>query len=130
MSAENLEVLRGIYERWAVGDFKTEDRVDPSFTITMGVDFPDTGVHAGREGVAAYTRGFLEPWERITIEAEEMADSGDLVLVRVRQAGTGISSGIAVELRYFQHWTFEDGTPVAMETIMDESEARQRLEAA
>jgi ketosteroid isomerase-like protein len=128
MSAENLALLRGIYDRWAIGDFKTEDRVDPSFSLTMGPDFPDTGVHAGREGLAAYMKGFLEPWERITIEAEEMIDSGDRVLVRVLQAGTGNSSGIPVELRYFQLWTFEGPTPVAMETIMHEPDARARLE--
>jgi ketosteroid isomerase-like protein len=127
MSAENVELLRDIYERWAIGDFKTEDRADPDFTITMGPDFPDAGVHAGRAGVAAYMRHFLEPWERVTIEAEEMSEAGDRVLVRVLQSGTGTSSQIAVEMRYFQLWTFAHGRPVAMETIMKEGEARARL---
>ena len=131
MPSENLELLQGIYRRWATGDFRTVDVYDGGFTITMGKDFPDAGVHAGLDGVAAYMRGFLEPWERLTIEAEELTDSNeDLVLVRVLQTGIGAGSGIEVELRYFQLWTFSEGRPVAMETIMNEDEARTRFEAA
>jgi hypothetical protein len=39
------------------------------------------------------------------------------------QSGTGISSGIAVEPRYFQLWTFDGARPVGMETIMHEAAA-------
>lgn len=127
MAEENVELLRGIYERWASGDFRTQDKLDPDFTITMGPDFPDAGVHAGLEGVAAYMKGFLEPWEQITIAAEELIESDNRVLAKVLQSGTGISSGIAVELRYFQLWTFDGAMPVAMETIMHEADAMARL---
>lgn len=129
MPSDHVELLREVYERWGRGDFKTEALYSDDFTMTMGPDFPDTGVHAGLEGVAAYTRGFLEPWERITITAEEMEGSGDRVLVRVLQAGAGAASGIETELRYFHLWSFSAGQPVAMETIMHEDEARAKLEA-
>jgi ketosteroid isomerase-like protein len=127
VSTENVELLREIYDRWGTGEFKPHPSLGQDFTITMGPAFPDAGVHAGLEGVAAYMRGFLEPWERVTIVAEEMTDSGDLVLVRVHQSGTGKSSGAAVEMRYFQLWSFSGARPVAMETIMDEAEAMARL---
>jgi ketosteroid isomerase-like protein len=125
--AENVELLREIYDRWGTGDFTPHPSLGEDFTITMGPDFPDAGVHAGLAGVAAYMRGFLEPWERVTIAAEELTDSGDLVLVRVLQSGTGESSGIAVEMRYFHLWSFSDARPLTMETIMHEAEARARL---
>jgi ketosteroid isomerase-like protein len=127
MSADNVELLREIYERWGTGDFKPHPSLGQDFTIIMGPDFPDTGVHAGLEGVAAYMKAFLEPWERVTIEAEELIDSGDLVLVRVLQSGTGESSGIPVEMRYFHLWSFNGATPQGMETIMHEAEAQARL---
>ncbi len=127
MASENVELLQDVYERWGRGDFRTEAVLDQDFTITMGPDFPDSGVHAGREGVAAYMRNFLEPWERLTIEAEQMEASGDQVLVRVLQSGSGVSSGVAVELRYFQLWTFVDGRPVGMETVMHEADANARI---
>jgi ketosteroid isomerase-like protein len=129
MASEKVELLRVVYERWGRGDFKTEALYGDDFTITMGRDFPDTGVHAGQDGVAAYMKGFLEPWDRITIAAEEMDDSGEQVLVQVLQAGVGATSGIEVELRYFHLWSFSGGRPVAMETIMHEVEARARLDA-
>jgi ketosteroid isomerase-like protein len=123
VAAENVELLRRIYERWGAGDFRPDPSLGQDFTITMGPEFPDTGVHAGLEGVAAYMRAFLEPWEWITITAEELIDSGDLVLVRVLQSGTGASSGVAVELRYFHLWTFDGARAVGMETIMHETDA-------
>ena len=93
----------------------------------MGPEFPDSGVHAGLDGVAAYMKAFLEPWERLTITAEELIDSDNRVLVRVLQSGTGVSSGVAVELRYFHLWTFDGARPVGMETIMHEADAMARI---
>jgi ketosteroid isomerase-like protein len=130
MSAENVELLSRVYEHWGAGDFRPDPSLGQDFTITMGPEFPDAGVHAGLEGVAAYMRAFLEPWEWITIAAEELVDSGDRVLVRVLQSGTGASSGVAVELRYFHLWSFTGGGPAGMETIMKEADARARLEGA
>jgi ketosteroid isomerase-like protein len=111
------------------GDFLRDPSFAEEFTIKLGANFPDAGAHSGREGVAAYMRAFLEPWDRITITAEEMDDSGDLVLVRVLQSGIGASSGVEVELRYFHLWSFSDGRPVQMESVMHEPDARARLEA-
>jgi ketosteroid isomerase-like protein len=130
VGSENVDLLREVYVSWGRGEFSLDPRLPDEFTITMGADFPDAGVHSRIAGVAAYMRGFLEPWERLTIEVEELTDVGDRVLARVLQSGTGVSSGIAVELRYFQLWTFEAGRPVAMETIMHEVDARAKLEAA
>jgi ketosteroid isomerase-like protein len=129
MASDNLELLKEVYECWRTGDFHTEQAYADGFTITMGRDFPDAGVHAGKDGTAAYMKGFLEPWKSLTIEAEGMTEFGDRVLVRVLQSGTGASSGIATELRYFQLWTFAEGKPVTMETVMHEGEARAKLEA-
>jgi hypothetical protein len=70
MSSENVALLEDIYERWSEGDFHLS--LGEDFSISMGPDFPDAGEHTGAEGVSAYMRDFLEPWERLTIEAEEM----------------------------------------------------------
>ncbi|MGH2981782.1 MAG: nuclear transport factor 2 family protein [Solirubrobacterales bacterium] len=127
MSDQNVALLEGIYERWSQGDFRTEAAYGEQFSVELGPEFPDSGVHAGLEGVAAYTKGFLDPWERITITAEEMIDGEDKVLVRVLQSGTGRSSGIAVELRYFHLWSFDGTTPARMASIMEEADALARL---
>ena len=127
MSAENVALLDRIYERWAHGDFGVELSSHADITFALDPAFPDSGEHIGPEGVAAYMRNFLEPWDELTMNAEEMIDGGDKVLVRLLQSGTGESSGIAVELRYFHLWIFEDSRLVRMEAIKEESDAMARL---
>jgi ketosteroid isomerase-like protein len=129
MSAENLELVREIYERWAQGDFKTEATYSEEMELELGPEFPDAGVHSGLEGIAAYMRGFLQPWSRITIAAEELTERENRVLARVLQEGVGESSGIAVELRYFQLWTFDGAKPVRLESIKEETAAHSQLES-
>jgi ketosteroid isomerase-like protein len=128
VSDRNLELIRSFYERWAVGDFKTDDVYADDFTLTLGADFPDAGVHKGRDGLAAYMKGFLEPWASLTIKALEISGGGERVLAKVLQSGTGVASGIPVELDYFQLWSFEGDSPIALESIKHESEARARLD--
>lgn len=127
MSAENVEYLSGVYERWGRGDFTPDPSFPDDMTIELGPEFPDAGRYVGPEGIAGYMRAFLEPWDLLTIRAEKMTDAGGKVLVSVLQSGTGKSSGVPVELRYFHLWTFDGARPVRMENIMEESDAQARL---
>ncbi len=120
----NVEAVRAVYERWGQGDFSSG--LEPYGTdpeIVLGPEFPDAGKHQGVEGISAYTRGFLAPWERITIEAEDVRDFGDRVLVSVVQRGTGSGSGIEIEMRYFHLWTFEGSSAKRLESIKKEADA-------
>jgi len=77
VSEENVEVVRDIYERWREGDFRTTvDAFDPLVLFVMRREFPDAGTYLGQERLAEYTRRFLEPWSRITIEAEDTPRRG------------------------------------------------------
>lgn len=128
MAEENVEYLTGVYERWGQGDFSPDPTWLDDMTLVLGADFPDSGVYTGPEDIATYMRGFLEPWGFVTMKAEELIDGGDMVLVRVRQSGTGKSSGAAVELRYFHLWTFDGERPIRMESIMHEADAMTRVQ--
>ncbi len=128
MSKGNVGAIRGVYERWSEGDFRaTLDLFDPLVVLVLRPEFPDAGTYLGLEGIAEYMRGFLEPWARITIEAEEIADAGDYVVAGVRQRGVGDASGVATELRYFHVWCFRGDKIVRLETFRERAEA---LEAA
>jgi ketosteroid isomerase-like protein len=128
MSQENVEIVRDIYERWRQGDFRTSvDVFDPLVLLVMRREFPDAGTYLGRERLAEYTRGFLEPWSRITIEAEDITDAGDSVVAAVRQAGVGGESGAATEFRYFQVWSLRGRKVIRLENFRERAEA---LEAA
>ena len=120
MAEENVEAVRRIYERWAEGDFRAgTDLFDPEMEFVLSAEFPDTGTYRGPAAISAYMRGFLEPWERLTIAAEELTDAGDQVIAKVLQSGVGAASGVPASDRYFQVWTFRGGRVVRMENFRD-----------
>ena len=124
MPQENLEIVRGVYERWGNGEFGASlDVFDPLVLFVLGPGFPDEGTYLGFEQVVGYTRGFLEPWTRIAIEAEELTEAGDSVLAAVRQHGVGNKSEIATELRYYQVWSFRGRKVIRLENFREHSEA-------
>ncbi len=123
MSSQNLEILRGVYERWSQGDFRETGLYDPLIVFVMRPQFPDAGTYLGTEAVAEYMRSFLEPWEQLTIEATEMIEAGDSAVVAVTQSGVGGGSGAATELRYFHVWTFRGGKVIRFETVRERADA-------
>jgi ketosteroid isomerase-like protein len=123
MAADTVSIVRSVYERWSEGDFRTQDVFDPNVVFVMRPEFPDAGVYLGVERVAEYMRGFLEPWSRITIEADEITVSGDSVVVAVRQRGTGSASGAATEISYFHVWSFRGGKAIRFESVRERAEA-------
>lgn len=128
MSQENVEAVRVTYEQWGNGVFQgTEDIYDEHVLLVMRPQFPDSGLYLGLGQLARYTRGFLEPWTRIAIEAEELIDAGDTVIAAVRQHGAGTESGATTEFRYFQLWTFRGRKVIRLENFRERAEA---LEAA
>jgi|SRR3954447_318634 ketosteroid isomerase-like protein len=124
MSKTHVETVASAYERWSAGDFVGDvSFFDPALVYEVGSEFPDSGTYAGIERVAAFMNGWLEAWDSVSLEAVEMHDAGDRVLVGVSQVGKGRSSGISGELRYFHVWTFRDDKVVRLEAIMDRDDA-------
>lgn len=124
MSQHNVEAVRSVYDRWRHGDFAASvDVFDPLVLLVMRPEFPDAGTYLGVERVRDYTRGFLEPWTSIAIEAEEIIDAGDSVALAVRQSGVGSESGAATEFRYYHVWSFRGGRAIRLETFRERAEA-------
>jgi ketosteroid isomerase-like protein len=126
--SENVEAVRAVYDRWGKGDFTAGvELFDPDVSLVLRPELPDAGTYRGPAAIAEYMHGFLAPWTRIAIEAEEILEAVDKVLVAVRQHGVGEASGIQTELRYFQLWTFRGGRVTGIESIRERDDA---LEAA
>jgi ketosteroid isomerase-like protein len=120
MSEENVAAVRAAYERWAEGDFLGGvDLFDPEIEFILTADFPDSGTYRGPEAVAGYMRHLLEPWERLTIVAEELTDAGDRVIAAVFQSGVGIGSGVPTSVRYFQVWTFSGDRVIRLQNLRE-----------
>jgi ketosteroid isomerase-like protein len=124
MSRENVEFLRAVYAEWERGNFSAGvDRYDPEAVLVQGEEFPEAGSYQGLDGFADYMHTFLDAWEKVTIEAEELVDAGDSVVAAVLQVGIGKGSGASTELGYFQVWTFRDGKVIRLEVIRDRDAA-------
>jgi ketosteroid isomerase-like protein len=124
MTEREVEKVRGVYERWGEGEFRASLEVfHPDVVFVMGPGFPEAGEYHGVTEIEEYTRAFLEPWSRIAIEAEEIADAGDRVVAAVRQHGIGGGSGAPTEFRYFQAWTFRDGKAIRLENFRRREDA-------
>jgi ketosteroid isomerase-like protein len=127
-SREHVEAVRGVYERWSEGDFRAgADLFDRLVLFVLDPEFPDAGTYLGLERIADYARGMLEPWTRFTIEADEVIDARDSVVVAVHQRGVGEGSGAPTEFRYFQVWSFRGARVIRLENFRERTDA---LEAA
>lgn len=77
MSEENVEAVRAVYDRWREGDFwSSADVLDPLVLFVLPPGFLAAGTYLGLERLAEYTRGFLEPWTRVTIELRKSPTRG------------------------------------------------------
>jgi ketosteroid isomerase-like protein len=125
MSKRHVETVRGIYERWAEGDFRAGTELfDPEITLVLRPEFPDPGTYRGPEGIRHYMLDhFLADFEEMRISGEELLDAGDSVVVRTRQSAVGPGSGAPVQMRYYHVWTFRGDRVIRLESIMGRDEA-------
>jgi ketosteroid isomerase-like protein len=127
MSQEKVEIVRQ-----AFAAFKREGPegflpfLDPQVTV-FDPDLPGGGEFKGHDGFLAFMGQVLDSFEDYLIEAEEVFDAGDRVVVFSYHRGMGKSSGAPFELRDAQVWAFDEAGAVRVDLYLDRSMA---LEAA
>jgi ketosteroid isomerase-like protein len=139
MSEENVERVRWGYEAWNRRDFDQGiEFLDPEiewrpasvagetstedFARLPGVD----AVYHGHEGVRRFMETFIEPWEQVTVDVEELRDSGDCVVAFIRFRAVA-RNGLKVDMPNVHVFTFRGSKVVRFEAFADRAEA---LEAA
>jgi ketosteroid isomerase-like protein len=88
---------------------------------------PGAQTFRGPEGARAALAGWFEVWEWMKVEIEEIIDLGDRLLVTSHQRAKARESGIEVEIRSFNVYTYRDGKIVRLELFTEREPA---LEAA
>jgi ketosteroid isomerase-like protein len=92
----NLDLVRAIYTDWERGDFSHGEWADPEIEFVF-IDGPEPGTAKGLVALAERTRDFLSPWQEARAEADRFTEvDGERVLVLVRRAARGKSSGVEV----------------------------------
>ena len=115
-----LDVDEALIER--IGDSLDEIRGDEiSGEMTADSSF-STEFH-GRDGLEATWADWLETFQRVTLELEEVFETGENVVTFVNQIGT-TRHGVAVEQPSAAVWKFRDGKLVRIEFHLDRERAR------
>ena len=129
MSQESVEIVRGVYEEWAKGNFRAGvDLYDRHLVYVPLGDLPDAEArYLGPEGIRVYMRGQLEAWTKLTITAEELVEAGDSVVVAAHWRASGEESGAPTEHRLMHVWTFRGEAVVRLELFRDKAEALQAV---
>ena len=80
-------------------------------------------VYYGEEGYRRFWRLWLEAFEDIRWDPEEILDFGEKALVTTRQSGHGSGSGVAVSEPVYQLFTFRRGLVISQEDFLDREKA-------
>jgi ketosteroid isomerase-like protein len=126
MSQENLEIMRGFYEQFAHGDFSSFATLRDDFKLVTSPELPDAGTYRGGEAISWMT-AWVESFEDLTMEASEIIDAGDKVVIALHQRGRPHGSQSVFEGRWWQVTTLRDGEIVEIRIF---PQREQALEAA
>ena len=133
MSQENVEILLSASKAARSGT-TVEDRetfltiLDTDVEWVAGEGTPGgQGTFRGVDQARSYYAGWASAWADWDWEIQEVRQSGDVVVTRTWLTGRGRGSGLALDMRIGQVWTFRDGKVVRYESFPSWEEA---LEAA
>jgi ketosteroid isomerase-like protein len=91
--------------------------------------FPDLlGVQRGHAGYRRMWQGFIEAFQDLKLEPEEVIDSGGRALVAGRVIGHGSQSGVGIDEPLFQVFTMRRGLVIRQKDFADREEALEVVE--
>jgi ketosteroid isomerase-like protein len=127
MPQENVDLLRGLFNRTARGDFsRWFAEVSDDFVFVASPELPDAGTYRG-EDARQWITAWVESFQGHTIAAMDFIEAGDKVFFAILQRGRPRGSQVAVEGGWWVVSTFRDGRVVRVEVFPDRAQA---LEAA
>ena len=110
----NADVVRDGYEAWNRRDFgavlaNIHEDVEWRFDADAGAIPEADQVYYGHEGVRRFWDLWVEPWESMSIEPEELIEDGDLVVAFVRFEAVGRGSGVRLEAQFTHIYEMDAG---------------------
>ncbi len=115
MSQENLERLGQAFERFlATGNLSGEFTTDFVWDMSTFRGWPEQQTYEGVEGAGEFMDNWLATWEDWSLEVEGLVDAGDDVVAVLCQRGRSRTTGLPVDMRFAQVWTFRDGKQARM----------------
>jgi ketosteroid isomerase-like protein len=128
VSEGNRAVLELAFRRWNAGKLdQALEAATEDVRWYPGEVFPDSDdVYEGKQGVRDFFASFMEPWEWIAVDATELEEVGDEIVVNARFRARS-HEGVDVDIELGQRWSFRDGM---MSCFRGYPSYREALEAA
>jgi ketosteroid isomerase-like protein len=125
----NSEKLLGGYDAWNREDCEAWlAYLDPEVHISTSGVFPDLAAEYHGHGEATrFWRQLHAPWEVFRIDVEHVEDDEDCAFAAIRFRGTGVDSGIEVDMRFGMGIRIRDGLATHMVNRRTVDEAREAL---
>jgi ketosteroid isomerase-like protein len=123
MSAENVALIKGLYDAFARGDIADAlGRMSPDIAWYEAEDFPyaDRNPYRGPEAVVAGVFARIAgEWENFSTGMGELIGDGDRVVALGRYQGTYKATGKAMDAQAVHVWTVKDGKAVGFQQYIN-----------
>jgi ketosteroid isomerase-like protein len=127
--ATNSELLLRGYDAWNHDDCQAWlDLLDPEVKISTSGVFPDLSAeYCGHGEATRFWKQMHAPWETFRIDVEQVEDDEEHAFAAIRFRGTGVDSGIEVDMRFGMGIRVRDGLATHMVNRRTMDEAREAL---
>jgi uncharacterized protein len=127
MSQVNVEVVRSVYDAFESRDMESVlQHVGPDVRVLATDGLPWSGTYSGHDGFEEFIRN-VEDHVRLSIETEELVDSGSSVAQIGRSIGEVHATGTHFDLREVHVWGLRDGKIVSFQNYIDTQAQRRAL---
>lgn len=123
MPAENLAIVKGIYDAFGRGDVAgVLGAMSADIVWHEAENFPyaDRNPYRGPEAVAAgvFARCVGE-WKGFAVAMDDLIDGGDRIVAIGRYSGSNRATGRSMNPQAVHVWTLKDGKVVAFQQYID-----------
>jgi ketosteroid isomerase-like protein len=125
VSRERVETVRRIYDHIAATGELPAALFAPDFVWDMSTfqGWLERPAYDGFEGATEFLGDWVGVWDDWEATIEEIHDLGDQVLLVAYQRGCAKTTGVPLDMRFGQVWTFRGEHLIRAETYADPAEA-------
>jgi len=129
MSQENVEVVQAALEAWGRGGFDAlAEFCDTGIDWRAAEGAPDdAGPIHGLDAMRAYMQDWLDDFDELSLEFEELIDAGEQVVAVQRLSGRGKASGIETKIRFAVVYTIRNGKIVRGREYWERAQALEAV---
>ena len=123
MSAENVEIVNGIYQAFGTGDVPAAVAAmssDIEWNEAENFPYSDRNPYRGPDAVLSgvFARIF-EEWDGFGVVPEQFLDAGDTVVMLGRYTGTFKATGQSMNPQVAHIWTLDGGKVARFQQLVD-----------